>query len=805
MNKIIAFAFLLGFYLPEAFTQELTQTVRGTIVDSDSELPLIGAVISILESDPLQGTASDVEGRFRLENVKVGRINLLVSYLGYENMTIPNVLVTSGKEVVLTLKMRESLIDLKEVVVTGSQNKGEAVNEMALISSRSVSLDESKRYVGSFNDPSKVVANLAGVATTGDGSSDIIVRGNAPKFIQWRLEGIEITSPYHFNDQNSSSGGLSALNNSLLATSDFYTGAFSPEYGNVLSGVFDVKLRAGNNEKFESSFGFGLLGTDFTVEGPIKKGYGGSYLVNYRYSTVSLIDDLGLVDIGGVPKFQDAAFKVILPSEKMGTFSFFGLAGFSSLLLEEVTPEIWITPGEGVSGNYLREDFRKDAFLANIGLNHTISLNDQSFLKTTLSYSKEGIEDEVLETRTISLYNGNGDFIRDSTGRVTKNFKSAIHQSVYRGTLKYINKLNARNTIQVGSKYALFMHDNQQSQLNQNRTNRITLIDLEKGITTINNYISWKFRLNENITFVSGIHNMNVLLNNESSIEPRFAMNWQLNESNSIHAGYGNHSNMESVHNYFANVQLADGSIAEPNKNLGLMKANHFVLGYERKINRNLRAKAEVYYQGLYRLAVENNDTSLYATINEGQDYRYVDLVNKGTGKNLGVEVTLERFFANNYYFLINASIFDSKYKAFNGIERDTRYNGKYLVNVLAGKEFIKLGEKENKTLAVNAKIFYGGGKKIIPLLRDKEGNAINELDFENAYKDKIEDLYSIDVSVSYKIGKPKATHELSLDLINVTNHKGKISEFYDDTEDNSVGYMTQFGLFPNLMYRVYF
>lgn len=805
MKRIITTTILLGFIILQAKTQDFTQTVRGTIIDIDSEMPLIGAVVSIVGSNPLKGTASDVEGEFKLENVTLGRINLRVSYLGYESMSIPNVVVTSGKEVVLNLKMRESIIKIDEVVITGSQNKGEALNEMALISSRSISLEESKRYVGSFNDPARVVANMAGVATTGDGSSDITVRGNAPKFVQWRLEGIEITNPYHFNDQNGSAGGISALNNSLLATSDFYTGAFSPEYGNVLSGVFDVKLRTGNNEKFESSFGFGLLGTDFTVEGPIKKGYGGSYLVNYRYSTISLIDDLGLVDIGGTPKFQDAAFKVVLPSNKMGVFSFFGLAGLSNLSLEEVTPDVWITPGQDAGDASLREDFNKDSFLANFGMNHTIGLTEKSYLKTTLSYSLEGISDDVFQTRTSQIFDGTGSFLRDSTGNRTRNFKSRLNQTVYRGKLKYSNKINARNTLQIGSRFAHFNLDNNQSQLNGNRTSRISLLDINEGVTTINNYVSWKFRLNESITFVSGLHNMNVLLSKESTLEPRVAMNWKLNESNSFHAGYGNHSNMESVHNYFATVQLPNGSEVKPNKNLGLLKAHHFVLGYQRNLTKNLMVKTEVYYQDLYRLAVENDGSSLYSTINEGLDYQYVELVNKGTGKNYGVEITLERFFSNNYYFLINGSLFDSKYTALDGIERNTKYNGKYIVNALAGKEFIKLGKKENKSVAINTKLFYGGGRRIIPLIRNAEGNAINQLDIENAYKNKIDDLFSLDLSVSYNIERTKATHEILLDLISVTNYQGRISEFYDENEENNVGYLSQFGFFPNLMYRVHF
>jgi hypothetical protein len=798
------FIFLILFTIASSLIgQELKQTVRGSVIDADSETPLIGAVVSIINSDPLIGVATNLDGNFRLNDIPVGRVSFRISYLGYETQTIPNIEVKSGKESIVNIKMKESLIKIEEVVINASSNKGEAVNEMAMISSRSVSLEESKRFVGSFNDPSRVVSNFAGVSNSGDGSSDIIVRGNAPKYIQWRLEGMEITSPYHFNDANSSSGGLSTLNNNLLATSDFYTGAFSPEYGDALSGVFDVKLRSGNNEKFESTFGFGLLGTDFTVEGPLKKGYGGSYLVNYRYSTVGIISDLGLVDINGVPKFQDAAFKIQLPSKSLGTFSVFGLAGYSNLNLEEVSPDLWITPGDGITGKNLSEDFNKDAYQLNLGLNHTIAINENSYFKTTIAYSLEGIEDRVEETRTFQL-NNNGSFY-DSTGNKTTNFMSNLDQSNYRVNLKYKNKINARNSIQIGSRTAHTRFKNDQSILNDSRTSRTSLVDFDKGITSINNYVSWKYRYNEFLTLVSGVHNMNVLLTDESTIEPRIALNWKLNEKQSIEFGYGNHSTMESVHHYYTKIQNPDGSISEPNKDLGLIRANHFVMGYNRRINKNVRIKAELYYQDIYNIPVENNDTSIFATINEGIEYQYVDLVNKGTGENYGLELTLERFFSNNYYFLVNGTIFNSSYTALDGKERSTRFDGDFIFNALAGKEFTKLGKNKNKILAINSKIFYAGGKRIIPLQRGNDGKALNQLNYAKAYEESLDDLFSLDLSVSYKIEKPKATHELFLDLISITNYQGKIREYYDDREPDNIGYTTQFGAFPNLMYRVYF
>lgn len=811
MKKSFLTAFICLLFTSLSYAQQLTQTIRGTLIDIDSQSPLIGASVVIAGSHPIIGTTTDVDGKFRLNDIPTGRITIQLSYIGYEPKTIPNIVVNSGKEVVLQLSMQESTIKMKEAVVTANREKGKAVNDMAMISARSISAEETNRYAGGFNDPSRIVSNFAGVSNTGDGSNDIIVRGNSPKYIQWRLEGIQIPNPNHFADQGAVGGSVSTLNNNMLATSDFYTGAFTPEFGDVLSGVYDLKLRAGNNEKFESVFGFGLLGTDITLEGPFKKGYGGSYLINYRYSTASLIKDLGLIDVNGIPKFQDAAFKIVLPSKKAGTFSFFGLSGLSSFSFEDVKPSIWQTPGNNGMKGDIEEDYEKGAHQINVGLNHTYSINTKSFLKTTLSYSNEGIQDDIMEKRIVKLYNSSGEFTRDSIASKRQNLKGRITKSSYRGAITYNNKLSAKHKIQVGAKYALFNFDNNQSRFNDSTNTRFTTLDFKGDVSTIRNFISWKYRLNENITLVSGIHNMNVLLNNKSTVEPRIAINWKLNNLNSIHAGYGNHSNMESIHNYFTRVKQPDGSITQPNKNLDLLKAHHYVLGYERRLSENMVLKAESYYQYLYDIPVENNINSHYSTINEGLDFKYVDLVNEGTGENYGVELTLERFFNKGYYYLINGSLFNSTYKALDGKERNTRYNGNYLVNFLCGKEFDGLGKKQNKTLTLNAKVFFAGGKRIIPLLRDNNGNLAVDAknnqfwDYGKAYEDKIEDIYHITLSASYKFNNPKGTHEIFMNLDNVTNNKGKLSEYYDESEPGSVGHLTQFGFFPNLMYRVYF
>ncbi|MBK8564459.1 MAG: TonB-dependent receptor [Saprospiraceae bacterium] len=806
-----------------AFSQTLTQTIRGNVLDVDSRLPLIGATIYLTPGPSPQregsGTVTDENGNFRLENVPVGRADLAISYIGYENLQVPNIVVNSGKEVVLNLLMQESAVKMAEVTVTATRNKGEALNEMAMLSARSISPEETNRYAGGFNDPSRILSNFAGITSTQDGSNDIIVRGNSPKYVQWRLEGEQITNPNHFGDQSAVGGSVSILNNNLLAASDFYTGAFTAEFGDVLSGVYDVRLRNGNNEQVECVFGFGLLGTELTMEGPLGNGgrqtvNGGrpSFLLNYRYSTAGLLSQLGLLgDFSGVLKFQDATFKLVFPTEKMGVFTLYGMGGLSSFGFEDVTPAIWVIPGDNAIEASLRNDFDKKSHLINTGLKHSINLGKKGLLNSSLTYSNERIQDDITEAGIVKIYDENNEFLRDSVISRRQQFEGDLRKPTYRMSTTYNHKFNARHKLQLGVKYTLFAFDFAQNQWPSEGSERVSLVDFDENVGTLRNFASWKWRASERFSVVAGLHNMNLLLNSKSTLEPRLALEWQAAPQSTLRLGYGKHSTMESIHHYFTKTKQPDGSYAEVNRDLGLLKADHFVLGFEQKIGKNLRAKLEAYYQRLYDLPVDNLDTSYFATVVEGLDFRYVDLVNEGKGRNYGIELTLEKFFSRNYYFMVNASLYESKYTALDGKERNTPFNGNYLVNLLGGKEFPGLGRKKNQTLGLNFKAYLAGGRKIIPLLRDAQGNLAVDpekgqvWDYSKAFENSLEDAYQIQVSASYKWNKPRATHELFLNLDNLTNNKGRIMEFYDENEPGKVGYMTQFGFFPNLMYRVYF
>jgi hypothetical protein len=336
------FAFLcINVYLS---AQDITQTIKGKVVDRESHFPLIGATVIIPGTEPLKATISDMEGNFRLHGVPVGRYTIQINYVGYQSLQIPEVLVSTGKEVQLSVELSESVTTIEEVGIKAHSQKDRPLNPMATISARSFSVEETSRYAGGLEDPARLVSSFAGITTGSLQDNSIIIRGNAPKGVLWRLEGIHIPNPYLFSGAISAVGGFVTLFSShLLSNSDFFTGAFPAEYGNAMAGVFDMKLRNGNNERREYWFQAGTMGLDAGTEGPFKKGRKASYLFNYRYSTFGLLMPL-FPKGAGLPAYQDLSYKLNLPTKKAGVFTLWGIGAIDNMLKYEVTDSTeWIS------------------------------------------------------------------------------------------------------------------------------------------------------------------------------------------------------------------------------------------------------------------------------------------------------------------------------------------------------------------------------------------------------------------------------------------------------------------------------
>ncbi len=765
------------------FAQEqLTQTVRGRIIDNDSKIPVIGATAVIQGSNPILGASADIDGYFTIKNVPIGRVNIAISALGYEKQLLPNIIVESGKEAFVNVKLTETFETLATVTVTakGNERKDEVINKMASVSAKTVTTEETGRYAGSLNDPARMVSAFAGVMGDGAGNNDIVVRGNSPRGILWRLEGMEIPNPNHFSNEGSSSGPVNALNANMLSNCDFFSGAFAPEYGNALSGVFDTRFRTGNNEKHEQTFSLGVLGTDITLEGPFSKDYNGSYLFNYRYSTLELLDKAGIVDFGGIPKYQDASMKINLPTKKHGYFSLVGLWGNSSIFQDETVEDT-------------EEIFQKNdvnAGLAFVGLKHNYIMNDNVYIQSYASYSgsNSGIKSLSIDDETNSFYTS---------------LNSKFTNSTYRLSTLFNAKINNRNTVKTGVIYSL-MDYNMDVDRNDIKHTQLSYVFNDEGNTSmIQAYATWKYRILKDLTMVSGVHYTQLMLNNNFSVDPRIGLKWQMNPKQYISLGAGLHSKVEPISVYMANGR--NSGVQNTNKNLELSKAAHAVVGFGHQFTENLFFKTELYYQHLYDVPVENLPGSSYSILNESAGFINKPLTNGGKGRNYGIELTLERFFNNNFYYLMTGSLFDSKYTAKDGIERDTRFNAQYAGNLVLGKEFQLPTRKKNKTLAINLKASLLGGNmsSVIDLEGSKAAGETVYFD-DKIFSEKADDFFYLNLGITYRSNRKRTTHEIKLDIQNVTNNAVSVGQYYSEGQERIID-MKQLALTPNIIYTIKF
>ncbi|WP_306643278.1 TonB-dependent receptor [Sanyastnella coralliicola] len=780
MKSTLSLLIFSLLFFASAEAQLATQRVSGSLKDLDTQLPIVGANIFVPNSDPFIGTNSDLDGNFSFE-APIGRIDLKISAIGYEDVVMPNMLVTAGREVLLNLEMTESVIQMEAAEITAKESPTEVSNDMATVSSRTFSVEETSRYAGSFNDPARMVAGFAGVTSDPEGNNDIVVRGNSPKGIQWRLEGIEIPNPNHFSDEGSTGGPINALNSDLLANSDFYSGAFAPEFGNAFSGLFDIKLRNGNPNQRQYSVGIGVLGTDVTMEGPLNVGNNASYLFNYRYSSLAMLDAAGIVDFQGVPKYQDAAFKVNVPTKNAGVFTTFGLMGRS-----KINEQLYLDEEETV----LETDNDYNSGLTVIGATHTIPLGEKSYLKSSMTFSENHsgfISDE-----------------RDSLGTFYLDDDGEIRKSTVRGATTYNHKFNARNKLRTGVIYSQHFYSLNLSYIDEDIWERVTTLDRSGEAGVFQGFASWQYRMTQDVSFTGGVHVLSYLPNSTYYIEPRLGMKWKVNELNTITAGFGVHSKTESITNYQA-IDVDDfGNEFQPNTELELPKARHYVLGYERQIAPLLFARAEVYYQDLYDIPVENDPTSSYSLINSNEWFTTRDLVNSGTGENYGVEFTLERFFDKGMFFMVTGSLYESKYVALDGVKRNSRYNGNYATNAIIGKEFPVGDPAKKRVLAFNGRFSLIGGRRTTPIDLEAsrlEGESVYS---DDVYSKKLDDIFIGNIAISLRRDRPNSTHELKMDVQNFTNNQARLREYYDE-ETGGLAYDYQLSLLPVLSYRITF
>lgn len=780
-------AFIITGTLAFAQTQSLSQTIKGVVVDADSKKGLSSATVMLVGSG--KTVITDSAGNFKITNVTIGRQSVQVSLVGYESNAVADILVTSGKEISLSISLREKIKNLDEVKIVGRKNRVKASNEFAGTSSRAFSVEETKRYAAAAFDPGRMAQNFAGVSSNGDGDNSIVVRGNSPQGVLWRLEGIEIPSPNHFGGLGGSGGSISMLSSSTLGNSDFYTGAFPAEFGNATAGAFDLKFRDGNKDKHEHSFMIGSLGIELASEGPFKKGKPASYLVNYRYSTLSLLK--GFLDLQGIlPEYQDLSFKLNFPTKKAGTFCLFGIGGLNTATK---SPEKDSSKWDDDHPNF---KLNNKGTLGVVGISHQLFLNKHSYLKNILSASVEKY-DQVTDTLSPA-----------HSYSSVRTFQGELTDNAFRLSVLYNNKISNRHTIRAGFIASRLVFDYDNDFLDDADKTWKNLLRSKGNTMFYQGYAQWKYRITDKLTSNIGVHGSFLALNNTKAIEPRGALSYQLDKTQSLTLSAGMHSKPQHLSTYFFEKKSAGQQLTEPNKNLDFSKAVHVVLSYEKSFRGGIRFKAEAYYQHLYKIPVEKDSSGFFSFINAANiyDLYYTDssLVSEGKGKNYGIDLSLEKTFSKNYYFLVAGSLFNSTYNTYAGKEYSTKFNRNYQVNIVGGKEW-KTGKFKRNILGINGKILASGSLRDSPIdlpASQQEGKAVYVPG--EYYTLKGSPYYRLDLGFTYKMNFKHATHSFSFDIQNLTNHQNLYVSYYDNTR-KTIKKVYQMGFFPIFNYRIEF
>ena len=787
----------------------ISQNIRGNIIDSDAEYPLIGVNVSLKIGDELKGATTDINGDYRIEDVPVGKYNVKASYLGYEDAVLMNIVVTSAKEVILNIELNESTQKLKTIEVKANR-KGQALNEMAVVSSRAFTVEETDRYAGSRGDPARMASNFAGVTGADDSRNDIVIRGNSPAGVLYRVENVDIPNPNHFSIPGTGGGPASILNNKTLANSDFYTGAFPAEFGNSFAGIFDLRLRSGNNEKHEFSGQLGFLGTELFAEGPLSKKSGSSYLFSYRYSTLALFGGLGInIGTNAIPFYQDLTFKLNFKQKGGGSVSIFGIGGISDIDIIMSDNEMPVTD--------LYSETDKDQYFGSdmgiVGVSFKKPINKKTFVKATLAASTEQIiahHDGIDRELVPFVENGDTAYKYDLDNLSLFGHLDYTFQTQKGLSSIYIKKkFSPRSVMKIGANSDIHLYSFRDSirlydSLGNATSSWVSRWNSKEYSFMFQPYIQWKYNLSDNWIAHLGVHSIYYSYTNSfAAFEPRGAVEWNNKKGTEFSFGLGRHSQIQSPYVYF---YAPEGQLI--NNNLGFTKSDHYVISFNQALSSSSRIKLESYYQYLYDVPVEIV-ASPFSILNSGSGFSRIfanPLENSGVARNIGIEATIEKFFVDKFFFMLTASLYDSQYRGSDMKWRNTSYNGVYAVNALASKEF-SIGDN---SLIIGLKNTMAGGRRYgdADFLASVDAGETVYANNENYNKFQFKDYFRLDMKINYKINRPKVTHEIALDLVNLTGYENILKTSFDpEAKDQSKAFYEEYqlGFLPVFYYKIDF
>jgi len=795
MNKLL-FSLILTLLLPTWLAAQ-TQTVRGRVIDEASQQPLVGATVKVFFNDKAVGGGNTNEsGQYKIANIPVGRLSLEVTYIGYATYKKDNLRLIASASLVHDVPMQAVIMTAEGGVVYAKRDPSKPRVE-GIPSGRAITPEVNKIVPGAVDDPSRLVQAFPGVQASQDNNTDLVIRGNSPAGLLWRLEGIDIPNPNHFARKGNTGGGITAFSAQVLGESDFASGAWSAEYGNAYSGVFDMRFRKGNNEERKYRFRMALIGIDASAEGPFKKGRG-SYLVNYRYSTLGILNDLGFRLVGERidNNFQDLSFNIVLPSEDQNTtWTLFGFGGLSE--------EIWdpIEDSLGWSRDYRTDrTFTTQTGATGITFTHVFT-EKNSYLRAVVAASGSRVmdNDDTLDVRRLGLVDP---FAPNDPELANTLDRGPWEREDYRdwrisSHVFYNQKIGDYSNFRAGvmGAHINFAFDQRRDPIGTEIDSLVSLVNGSGSSQLLQAYSQFYLSLSPRWRLRPGVHAMYLTLNGSFEIDPRISLSFNATENQSFTLAYGIYSSILPLGNYFTEVEGV-----RVNEDLDMVRSHHFLAGYDLTFGQDrYKLSVQTYMQRLFQVPVVPSADSAFWLLNRRDGYATQDLVSEGRGLNYGLDVVLERRFQAGLFYLLTGSLYQSLYSTripdtlFN-----TRYNGYFSLSLMGGKEWTF---KDTSSFMLSGRLVWNGGQRFSPI--DAAASAEAGYRVEPpllTYSELLGQYFRIDGKISYR----KKNWNLFLEVQNMTARLNPRDQIWDSSQ-NIVVNRNQAGLIPNIGFTLDF
>ena len=784
--------------------------IRGRLIDRASKQPLSDGFVELLNFSPQRIVKIDsATGHFEFKFVPVGRHRLLATADNYEKIYELNINVVAGSEQFLTLQLNEKIEDVKEPFTAAQIGYGttQFTAQIAIrqkdpfilmdntIGQQHFDIEQMNNLAGARNDPARMAASFSGISNADDTRNDIVVRGASPLGVQWLLEGLPIQNPNHLGLIGTTSGYFPILNINVIGEADFRLGAFSAQYANTSTGIFDIYLRNPETRRLRTTAQIGWNGAELVLQGPLFNKRS-SFIVAGRYSLLPVFNSIGIYDLNAksTPKIYDINYNFQYVTNKGNEFNLFGFYGNSALHTKASDEDFLNIFNPAPRANV---DWENNNTV--VGLKYRHFFSKHFFWQTTIGGN--------------IAYNNQEHIYHKTTHPWTLPYRglySKIYQSTYSISSFVNQKVNTKFSWRSG--FMLQHRVNEFFEV-QDRFNVAPIVyyDYIGSNQLIHLYLHTNYRLTSNFNFQLGAAALYNNLNQQFVAEPRVNLSWDIGKKHQLDIIYTMQNQEISPRLSYLQLQSFNSTIGAvydtSARNLKMMGNHYFTIDYVYQPKSHLQFKLSPYYKFWYNVPVNAEEATGFSAFNFDSRLPYnlpkFKMESTGTAENYGIDLIAIHHLNKGFQLNYTVSFFESTYKGSDGIKRDARFDRDWLTRLAASKEWT-LNKTKANVFFLSTTFTLAGGERYTPIDIEQSGYFNEEILTNQWFENRTDFYMRWDIKTGFRFNGKKVNHYFYIDMTNVLGRKNILTYHYDNATE-TVKPIYQYGRMPELFYRIQF